>query len=79
MNTISAIFENGVFRPVDPVELTEGTRVQIVVPESRDSENIEPEPTAAQIEARRRVYEILSRRFDSGHRDTAERHNEHQP
>jgi hypothetical protein len=26
-----------------------------------------------------RVYEILGRRFDSGHHDTAERHNEHQP
>ena len=24
-------------------------------------------------------YEILGRRFDSGHHDTAERHNEHQP
>ena len=37
------------------------------------------EPTPAQIEARRNVYEILSRRYDSGHHDTAERHNEHQP
>ena len=26
-----------------------------------------------------RVYEILGRRHSSGHRDTAERHNEHQP
>jgi hypothetical protein len=25
------------------------------------------------------IYEILSRRFNSGHHDTAERHNEHQP
>jgi len=26
-----------------------------------------------------RVYEILGRRHSSGHTDTAERHNEHQP
>lgn len=26
-----------------------------------------------------RVYEIMSRRYRSGHHDTAERHNEHQP
>ena len=26
-----------------------------------------------------KVYGILGERFDSGHRDTAERHNEHQP
>lgn len=26
-----------------------------------------------------RVYAILGERFDSGHKDTAERHNEHQP
>jgi hypothetical protein len=25
------------------------------------------------------IYEVLSRRHHSGHHDTAERHNEHQP
>ncbi len=29
---ISAIFDAGVFRPLEPVELAEGTRVQIEVP-----------------------------------------------
>jgi len=82
MSTITAIYENGVFRPTGPVDLPEGTAVLI-----------EPVPTTAAdgpINVRAlvppgtdegliRVYEILARRFDSGHRDTAERHNEHQP
>ena len=29
--TVDAIYENGVFRPVDPIALEEGTRVQVVV------------------------------------------------
>jgi predicted DNA-binding antitoxin AbrB/MazE fold protein len=29
--TLEAIYENGVFRPVDPVALEEGTRVQIFI------------------------------------------------
>jgi hypothetical protein len=37
-------------------------------------------PTAAPIsEGLAKVYEILGRRHSSGHTDTAERHNEHQP
>ena len=78
MNTIPAVYEKGLFRPIDPVELVEGTRVQVVV-EIAEAASDESEPTPAQIEARRQVYEILSRRYNSGHHDTAERHNEHQP
>ncbi len=29
MKTIRAIYENGVFRPLDPVELPEGARVEV--------------------------------------------------
>ena len=35
--------------------------------------------TAPLSEGLARVYAILGERFDSGHPDTAERHNEHQP
>lgn len=70
MSTITAIYENGVFRPTEPVDLPEGCKVRIVP---------EPERTP-EIEAHLdRVYGILSRRYRSGHHDTAERHDEHQP
>ncbi len=78
MATITAIYENGVFRPTEPVDLPEGSTVRFE-PETVSPTVPEAVPTAAQDEARQRVYEILSRRYDSGHHDTAERHNEHQP
>ncbi|MBA2495452.1 MAG: antitoxin family protein [Acidobacteria bacterium] len=31
MNTIEAIYEKGVFRPIEKIELTEGERVKITV------------------------------------------------
>lgn len=33
---IAAIFDAGVFRPLEPVQLADGTRVQVQVPESSD-------------------------------------------
>ena len=69
MKTVHAIFENGVFRPTEPVELPEGTTVEFEVRVSAPNGI----PTLDD------VYEILSRRFDSGRHDIAERHNEHQP
>jgi len=30
--TIEAVYENGVFRPVEPIKLEEGQRVQVYVP-----------------------------------------------
>lgn len=75
--TIRAIYENGIFRPTEPIRLPEGTVVEVQVPEDRvDVRALVPPGTE---EGLIRVYEILGRRFDSGHRDTAERHNEHQP
>ncbi len=74
MKTIHAIYENGVFRPTTPVDLPDGSRVT-VQPES-------PEATSAtnpDEDDMDPIYEVLSRRYRSGHRDTAERHNEHQP
>lgn len=73
--TVHAIYENGVFRPLDPVELPDHTPVEFEV-------RLSPvEPLAAQApmsEGLAKVYEILGRSYRSGHTDTAARHNEHQ-
>ena len=73
--TVKAIYENGLFRPVEPVNLPEKAEVDIVLP-GEQADEIE---FASREEARKGVMEILSRRYRSGHTDTAERHNEHQP
>jgi predicted DNA-binding antitoxin AbrB/MazE fold protein len=75
MKTIHAIYQKGVFRPTEPVDLPEGTTVRIV-PEPP----AEPEPTPVQVEAKRRVSEILARRYDGGEPgNILETHNDHQP
>jgi hypothetical protein len=54
--------------------VAEGQEVEVrikVVPPSQ--------PQAPMSEGLAKVYEILGRRHSSGHTDTAERHNEHQP
>jgi hypothetical protein len=38
-----------------------------------------PPTRPAVTEGLAKIYEILGRRHSSGHKDTAERHNEHQP
>jgi len=70
MTTIQAIYENGVFRPLGPVDLPEGSAVQVVVEPAASEEN------GAHLD---RVYGLLSRRFKSGRNDLAEPHDEHQP
>ena len=73
--TVNAIYENGVFRPVEPVDLPEHTAVELQLRVAGDQE-----PTRAPMpEALSRVYAILGERYNSGHTDTAARHNEHQP
>ena len=81
MITIQAIFEGGVFRPIAPVELPEHSTVEfeprLVKCDPDVAEAIkEMAKTNPGLAA---IYEVLSRRYDSGHHDTAERHNEHQP
>jgi predicted DNA-binding antitoxin AbrB/MazE fold protein len=73
VETIEAIYEHGVFRPIVPVELAENSRVhiQIVGDEPSNSLAIDQDLDA--------IYEILDRRYNSGFTDTAARHNEHQP
>ncbi|MFL5245103.1 MAG: antitoxin family protein [Gemmataceae bacterium] len=69
MKTIHAIYENGVFRPLDPVDLPEHARVRV-----------EPdEPLNDLVDGDDAINNILSRRYRSGHSDTAARHDEHQP
>ncbi|QDS96747.1 antitoxin family protein [Adhaeretor mobilis] len=72
MDTVHAIYENGVFRPVEPISLPENSEVEF---EPRMVEAPKPE-FDAKLD---KIYEILGRRHQSGHHDTAERHNEHQP
>jgi len=74
--TIHAIYENGVFRPVQPVDLPERTPVEFE-PRVRAEEPQSPQP--AMSEGLAKIYEILGRRYSSGYSDTAARHNEHQP
>ena len=69
--TVHAIFENGVFRPLEAVNLPEKARVvfdpTIVEKTSEDRANQE------------KIFAILRRSYPSGETDVAERHNEHQP
>jgi predicted DNA-binding antitoxin AbrB/MazE fold protein len=72
-STVHAVYENGVFRPVEPVDLPDHTRVELElrIPGEQDPGKI-PGGLAS-------IYAILGERYDSGHTDTAARHNEHQP
>jgi predicted DNA-binding antitoxin AbrB/MazE fold protein len=73
--TVHAIYENGVFRPVDRVDLPDNTPVEF---EPRILVKAPTDPSGIS-EGLARIYEILGRRYSSGHSDTAARHNEHQP
>lgn len=71
MKTIHAVYEQGVFRPHESVELPERTEVEFepkVIGEKK--------PEVGDMEG---IYEIMSLRFNTGERDIAARHNEHQP
>jgi predicted DNA-binding antitoxin AbrB/MazE fold protein len=69
--TVHAIFENGVFRPLEAVNLPEKARVvfdpMVVEPAAEDRANQE------------KIFAILRTSFPSGETDVAERHDEHQP
>ena len=71
MTTVHAIFEDGVFRPCEPVELPDGCEVEF-----------DPRIVGGAdggCDSLSRIYQILGKRFDSGEREVAARHNEHQP
>lgn len=46
-HTIPAIYDAGVFRPLEPVELAEGTQVRVEVPAESPSAEMSPEELAA--------------------------------
>ncbi len=71
MKTIHAVYESGVFRPLEAVELPERTEVEF-----------EPRLVAQPEDGNDRldgIYAILGERYQSGEHDMAARHNEHQP
>jgi predicted DNA-binding antitoxin AbrB/MazE fold protein len=70
MSALRAIYKHGVFRPLETVNLPEGSEVLI-----------EPRLVAAPLSptGRQRIYQILGQRFESGEDDVAARHREHQP
>jgi predicted DNA-binding antitoxin AbrB/MazE fold protein len=69
MTTFDAIYEGGVFRPIDPVVLPEKSRVRLT------SEVVNGE-LGQDLDA---IYAVMDLRFNTGERDLAARHNEHQP
>lgn len=68
--TIHAIYENGVFRPTERVNLPDRCEVEVEIRQIKGELAV---PTLDD------VYAILGRRHASGEHDLAERHNEHQP
>ena len=71
MKTVHAVYEKGVFRPLETVELPERTEVEF-----------EPRPVTQTEDPHDRldgIYAILGERYESGENDVAARHNEHQP
>lgn len=67
--TIHAVYENGVFRPTEKVDLPDACEVEVEVHQVNEREK----PTLDD------VYAILGRRHSSGEHDLASRHDEHQP
>ena len=73
MATIHAVYENGVFRPREPVQLPEACEVEF------EPRLVAPSVPAAVDGPLKGVYAVLSQRFASGETDVAARHDEHQP
>jgi predicted DNA-binding antitoxin AbrB/MazE fold protein len=69
METIEAIYEHGVFRPLVPVTLPENCRVRVIPPVANGELNQDLDA----------IHAVLDQRCDTGIRDLAARHNEHQP
>jgi len=68
MKTIHAIYKDGIFQPLEKVELPDDCEVEF-----------EPRPTNPPLQDMTNVYQVLAQRFASGQQDVAARHNEHQP
>jgi predicted DNA-binding antitoxin AbrB/MazE fold protein len=68
--TFHAVYENGVLRPTQKLDLPDPCEVEVEV------RQVTQEPKMPTLDD---VYAILSRRHSSGEHDLAARHNEHQP
>ena len=62
MSTVAAIYENGVFRPLEKIDLPEHSRVEIPLPEPGQA------PLRPRLAA---IREVLSRRYDGDFDDAA--------
>ena len=69
--TVHAIYENGVFKPTEVLDLPENCQVEFEVRIVTKSQNTD--------QALDDVYAVLSESFDGGQFDDAARHNEHLP
>src|SRR5437867_1451045 len=67
--TIKAIYEDGVFKPVEKVLLPEHTEVNVSFPTGGPTDEADP------IKRQARLWELLSQRFDGGDPRVAEKHN----
>jgi predicted DNA-binding antitoxin AbrB/MazE fold protein len=67
--TVKAIYQNGVFKPTEPVDIAEQTAVEVIV----------PGPDTQERKNQDEIFALLRQSYPSGQHDTAERHNEHQP
>ncbi len=70
--TIHAIYENGVFRPIDPVSIPDHSLVILHAVIDEKALNDEMQDNAA-------IWSALSKSLDAGDRFLAQRHDEHQP
>lgn len=71
--TVRAIYENGVFRPTEPVNLPERSEVEIVLPAAKAVDEVDER------KSQKEIFALLRRSYATGQKDTAARHNEHQP
>jgi predicted DNA-binding antitoxin AbrB/MazE fold protein len=71
MRAIHAIYQDGVFRPLEPVELPEGCKVTVEPIQIHESEPLSVH--------QKRIYTLLSESNDTGDPDLSSRHDEHQP
>ena len=80
MKTIRAIYENGVFRPIEEIDLPEHCEVEFEPkPVGKLVTEIHFSDQPRQSAEKDAIYRILGERYSSGETDVAERHDEHQP
>jgi predicted DNA-binding antitoxin AbrB/MazE fold protein len=70
MAVIHVVYENGIFRPEEPIDLPESSEVEIELC------RVIPKTDEHRLDA---IYTILEARSESDEVDLAARHDEHQP